>query len=72
MNLGKCPGCKKLIQTVKMEGITIEPSLGFTAPSYHGVSYLCPYCNVILGVSIDPIAVKTDTVRDVLSGLGRA
>jgi hypothetical protein len=30
---------------------------------------LCPLCSTILGVAIDPIAIKTDTVNEITQRL---
>ncbi len=66
---GKCPKCEQSISSVTLEHIDIAQ--GFN-PTWHGVSYSCPSCRTILGVGIDPVALKTDTVKDVLHGLGKS
>jgi hypothetical protein len=33
------------------------------------VSFCCPHCRAILSVSIDPIAIKTDIVKELLKKL---
>ncbi len=35
-----------------------------------GLAIVCPFCDVLLSVAIDPIAVKTDTVNEVVQRLG--
>lgn len=65
---GLCPYCKMTISKVVMEGITIEPGLGFDSPVYNGVSYLCPTCHSVLSVSLDPIAIQTDTISRLRKG----
>ena len=60
---GKCPGCESIPQNIKLEGIEISEGIG--APVYNGVSYVCPTCHTILGVQLDPIAIQTDTVKDI-------
>lgn len=37
--------------------------------SWHGVSYVCPHCATMLGVGIDPVALKRDTVTEVVKEL---
>jgi hypothetical protein len=37
--------------------------------SWNAVSYQCPHCNIVLSVEIDPIAVKSDMVREVINEL---
>lgn len=64
---GKCLKCDHLLTHVSIGEITVEAGLGMK--SWNGVAYLCPFCHTILSVAIDPIALKTDTVNEVLHGL---
>ncbi|MGD1153990.1 MAG: hypothetical protein ABR911_14105 [Syntrophales bacterium] len=66
INTGKCPKCEKVVYNLKLEAIKINVSFH---PRWLGVSYLCPLCNTVLGVSIDPIAIKTDIVNEVVEKL---
>jgi hypothetical protein len=66
MNTGKCPKCEKLLTSVKIEPIDVQQ--GFQT-AWHGVSLSCPWCRAILSVSIDPIAIKTDIVNEVVKAL---
>lgn len=59
---GKCPKCDAVIQHVNLESPSILAGLG--GPSWVGVSYLCPNCRTILGVGIDPVAIKADIVAE--------
>lgn len=63
--MAKCPKCERAIFTARLSAISI-PS-GTT--TWVGVAYSCPSCDVVLSVGIDPIALKTDIVDEVLSGL---
>jgi uncharacterized protein with PIN domain len=65
---GKCPKCDKTIAHAKAEAIELRVS---PKEIYKGVSYLCPACKAVLGVEIDPIALKADIVRMVVERLGR-
>ncbi len=65
LNTGKCPKCEKLLTNVKVEHVDINE--GFS-PKWHGVSLVCPFCSTILSVAIDPVALKTDMVNEVLKG----
>ncbi len=56
---GKCPKCEAAIPNVIMEAIPIFEGL---KARWRGVSFLCPRCKTILGVGINPIAPKIDTV----------
>jgi hypothetical protein len=33
------------------------------------ITFNCPYCFTILGAQVDPIAIKIDTVREILEAL---
>ena len=64
MSQGKCPKCERAVSSVVIDGVSASEFLG--SSSWKGISYLCPHCKTILGVQIDPIAVKTDTVNAVV------
>ena len=64
MNSGKCPKCEKVLNSVKIEKIDVSLNL---QPKWLGVSYVCPNCSTILSVGIDPIALKTDLVKELRS-----
>jgi len=63
---GKCPKCEKLVSNVICNAVDAKVPLGKT---WKGISFCCPYCHTILSVQIDPIAVKTDTVSQVVKKL---
>ena len=45
---------------------TVNVMPGLLAPSgWKGITYLCPKCQTVLGVGIDPVALKTDMVAEV-------
>lgn len=69
MHTGKCPNpsCQKMISHISLQPIDIRMDFGGTA--WKGVSMQCPYCRTIISVGIDPIAVKTDTVNEILKAL---
>lgn len=46
-----------------------DVSVGSYGNSYRGVAYLCSSCRAVLSVAIDPVALKADTVREVLAAL---
>ncbi len=59
MAIGKCPKCESVISSVKIEDIIVE---GGIIP-LKGVSYLCPSCQHILSVAIDPVALQGGNVE---------
>jgi hypothetical protein len=61
---GKCPKCEKIVHNVIIDGVTAKEFL--STEGWKGITYLCPHCKTILGVQIDPIAIKTDTVNAVV------
>ena len=65
MNVGKCPKCGKIVRKVNVEHVEIE-----SAPkgkAWHGASFVCPSadCRTVLGVGVDPLALKADIVAEV-------
>lgn len=62
----KCPSCKESITTATVNGLSLDVPGG---KSWHGLAYVCPRCSTILGVQMDPIAVKTDTISGVVQAL---
>ena len=65
---GKCPRCEAVVRHALLESLPIqaEPQTRGTAGSY-----ICPHCRTILGVGIDPAALKSDTVDAVKKLLQR-
>ena len=66
---GTCPKCENTVSYVSGEHVEVRIGLG--GPKWNGISYKCPSCNTILGTSLDPVALKTDTVDEVIERLGR-
>lgn len=64
--IGKCPKCGMMVNRVNDEEIQV--CVGLT-PKWRGVSFVCTSCNSVLGVGIDPVALKTDLVNEVVERL---
>lgn len=64
----KCPYCNQNIITINIKAIPIYNEFGV---EWKWVTYTCPNlkCNSILSVWIDPIALKNDTVNEVINRL---
>lgn len=60
--MNKCPKCNAIISYVNIGDIPIHVN---SHPKWKGISYLCPFCSAILGLQIDPVAIKTEIVNDV-------
>jgi hypothetical protein len=63
--MAKCPKCEKTFSNVRCEHVDVNASGG----DWHGVAYSCPWCQSALGVEIDPIALKTDIVNQLMQAL---
>ena len=59
---GRCPKCEAPIAEAIAERIAINAPGGI----WTGISYLCPSCQVVLGISIDPIAHGDDLVSEIV------
>jgi hypothetical protein len=69
MTFGTCPQCKKTVPKPRIEHVMIaDASVGM---DWKGVNYSCPSCNCILGVSVDPLAIKDELVKELRRLLGR-
>ncbi len=66
MTISKCPKCEKSITYIRVENVDLNAG----SQSWHGVSYYCPHCHVVLGVELDPVALKADIVNEILRALG--
>ena len=64
---GKCPKCEAPLKRVKAQYLDVETPKA----NLKGVSYVCPFCQTILSVSVDPLAVKNGIVWAILKALGK-
>ena len=64
---GRCPKCEAPISSVTIETISVKAK----PQNWTGVSYLCPSCSWVLSVAIDPIAIRTDIVEQIVNALAR-
>ena len=55
-----CPHCKNAITHVNCVGLDGRSPVMV----WKIVSHNCPHCHSSLGMQIDPIAIKTDTIRE--------
>lgn len=68
INVAKCPKCEAIIRSVSIEAVDVKQGM---QSKFHGVSYSCPSCRTVLSVSIDPIAIKTDIVKELKKALAK-
>lgn len=67
---GKCPKCEKLVSYVVFGAVDARfDRMG--GSTFNALAYRCPHCQTILSVQIDPVALKTDTVNEILKALGQ-
>ena len=65
---GTCPKCDSSVTHLVLETLLIK-GRPRDAPSYNGVSFLCPSCDCVLGAGFDPLAVKNDIVEEMMERL---
>jgi hypothetical protein len=53
--------------SIKLETLTVKAK----GTNWVGVAYCCPNCDVAISLAIDPVALKADTVGEVLRRLGK-
>ena len=62
-----CPHCNALLNNVNIKDVNVRA--GINRNEWRGIAYICPFCQKILSVAIDPIAIKTDIVDDLFGRL---
>ena len=61
----KCPKCDNAIVAVNLEQIDAN----LITRTYRAVAYTCQRCHAVLSVGLDPIALKSDVVTEVVDAL---
>jgi hypothetical protein len=62
----KCPKCQVVLTGVNAGHLPINVLFG---KSYNGLAYACPSCQTLIGVEMDPIALKNDIVDELVRRL---
>jgi hypothetical protein len=65
-----CPACKKSVSEFNYSGVNLAP-MQYGGAKWKGIAISCPLCSAVVGAQIDPIAIKTDIVSEVLRALGK-
>jgi hypothetical protein len=60
---GKCPKCQNMVGSVRAEPINITNNAG---NAFAGACYMCPHCQTILGVTVDPFAFKNEIAIELM------
>jgi hypothetical protein len=55
----KCPKCGTVLASVTAGHVQINVPGG---KAYHGLTYACPSCQVLLSIQMDPTALNIDIV----------
>ena len=66
---GKCPACGKVVHELSIDSITASEGIG--QAKWKAATFSCQHCKTILGAGLDPLALKTDTIDEILQALGR-
>ena len=64
--ISKCPKCDKMIQNLRINGV--DGSV-FGGTTWKCITLCCPFCSAVLGTQIDPIAIKTDILDEMMQRL---
>lgn len=68
INTGKCPKCETRLTNIKIEPIDLMENI---SKSWKGASYVCPQCSSILGIEMDPTALRSAIVGDIRKLISR-
>jgi len=68
MMSNKCPKCQNSLHRAVINDISLDVPGGKT---WRGLAYVCPDCDTILSVQMDPIALKSDTIEGIASRIRR-
>ncbi len=61
--MAKCPHCDKpFLSPVKYEPMVVGTS---SQPQLNGIAYVCPLCDAILGVQLDPLALNQELANEI-------
>ena len=61
---GQCPKCGELV--TRLEASKVPVNVTF-AKTVHGVTFLCPSCDAVLGAGVDPAALLNDLLDQMRS-----
>lgn len=65
--MAKCGSCEKQITSLRYKPLDAKQAFG--TQSYRAIALCCPFCDTVFSAQFDPIAVKTDTVNEVVKQL---
>lgn len=67
--MATCPYCDATINRLNLQEMT---SSSFMGQGWQTIAYVCPFCQKIISVSIDPIAIRADILNAIQQKRGGA
>jgi uncharacterized protein with PIN domain len=67
MNQGKCPKCARVLTSVETDDVEMKVHHAI----YRGLSYYCPDCKTVLGVGLNPVTIREEIIKKIVSELTR-
>ena len=61
MHKARCPKCHELVKHANLESL---PTHNHSRAQWHGIAFLCPECNTILGTGFDPEVLLKRLMED--------
>lgn len=68
MRHGECPKCDKILNSVNLVDLDLIADYRKTR-RLQGVSYLCPFCDSVLGIGFDPDLLSEDIRRNIMDDI---
>jgi len=59
---GRCPKCGESVKHTKIENVPVHEGARVRG---HGVVYLCPYCDTVLGAGLDPGVLVSEIIKEI-------
>jgi hypothetical protein len=63
--MAKCPKCEKLLGAPIGQKSTIY----INGEQLPGITYICNFCQTIIGVQVDPVILKREIVQEVITAV---
>jgi hypothetical protein len=61
---GRCPKCDEPVSAVIVEPVDLKQG---GEHEWHGASFCCSHCHTVLGVGLDPLALRAYMVSAVIN-----
>ncbi len=60
--MSKCPYCEQQLSHVNLDSLTSSELFG-SGTTWKTIAYSCPYCEKLLNIQIDPVALRTEIIE---------